>query len=128
MVLVFSFAFSSFASCFPLLISSGDRFELLVGERGAREKPGAGGGVRGVKCEDASGWVPQGRRNRCCSDNPSPPEAQGEYAMYSPEIYRATAKCVLREPSMSTLCYRLNLVVLWDDVASGKHCVSRCHL
>ena len=41
----------------------------------------------------------------------SPPEAQGEYVMYSPEIYRATAKCVLKEPSMSTLCYRLNLVV-----------------
>ena len=41
----------------------------------------------------------------------SPPEAQGEYVIYSPEIYRATAKCVLKEPSMSTLCYRLNLVV-----------------
>ena len=41
----------------------------------------------------------------------SPPEAQGEYVIYSPEIYRAAAKCVLKEPSMSTLCYRLNLVV-----------------
>ena len=48
--------------------------------------------------------------------------------MYSPEIYRATAKSVLRERSMSTLCYRLNLVVSLDDVASGKHCVSQCHL
>ena len=42
--------------------------------------------------------------------------------MYSPEIYRATAKSVLRERSMSTLCYRLNLVVSLGDVASGKHC------
>ena len=41
----------------------------------------------------------------------STPESQGEYVMYSPEIYRAKAKCVLKEPSMSTLCYRLNLVV-----------------
>ena len=41
----------------------------------------------------------------------SPPEAQGENVLYSPEIYRATAKYVLTEPSMSTLCYRLNLVV-----------------
>ena len=39
----------------------------------------------------------------------SPPEAQGEYVLYSPKIYRAPAKCVLKEPSMSTLCYRLNL-------------------
>ena len=123
-----SFAFSSFASCFPLLISSGDRFELLVGERGAREKSGAGGGVRGVKCEGASSLVPQGRRNRCCSDNPSPPEAQREYVMYSPEIYWATAKSVLRGRSMSTLCYRLNLVVSLGDVACGEHCVSQCHL
>ena len=58
----------------------------------------------------------------------SPPEAQGEYVMYSPEIYRATAKSVLRERSMSTLCYRLNLVVLLGDVARGKHCVSQCYL
>ena len=43
----------------------------------------------------------------------SPPEAQGEYVIHSPEIYRATAKCVLSEPSMSTLSYRLNLVVCW---------------
>ena len=42
--------------------------------------------------------------------------------MYSPEIYRATAKSVLRERSMSTLCYRLNLVVSLGDVASGEHC------
>ena len=77
-----------------------------------------------MKCECASRLAPQGRRNRCCSDNPSPPEAQGEYAMYSPEIYRATAKSVLREPSMSTLCYRLNLAVLLGDVARGKHFVS----
>ena len=51
----------------------------------------------------------------------SPPEAQGEYVIYSPEIYRATAKCVLKEPSMSTLCYRQNLSRLWDDVARGEH-------
>ena len=57
-----------------------------------------------------------------CSSDSSPPEAQGEYVMYSPEIYRATAKCVLRERSMSTLCYRLNLVVSLGDVASGEHC------
>ena len=85
-------------------------------------------GVRGVECEGASGLALQGRRSRCCLDNPSPPEAQGEYVMYSPEIYRATAKCVPREPSMSTLCYRLNLVVSLGDVARGKHCVSQCHL
>ena len=48
--------------------------------------------------------------------------------MYSPEIYRATAKSVLRERSMSTLCYRLNLIVSLGDVASGKHCVIQCHL
>ena len=41
----------------------------------------------------------------------SPPEAQGEYVIYSPEIYRAAAECVLKEPSMSMLRYRLNLVV-----------------
>ena len=50
----------------------------------------------------------------------SPPEAQGEYVIYSPEIYRATAKCVLREPSIITLCYRLNLVICgmtWQAVS-----------
>ena len=101
--------------------------------------------MREEKCGGASGWVPQGRRNRCCSDNPSPPEAQREYVMYSPEIYWATAKSVLRGRCMSTLCYRLNLVVSLGDVAHGKpcvsvvpsvdgtvasgaHCVIRCHL
>ena len=39
----------------------------------------------------------------------SPPEAQGEYVIYSPEIYWAPAKCVLKGPSTSTLFYRLNL-------------------
>ena len=98
-----------------------------------------------MKCERASGLAPQGRRNRCCFYNPYPPEAQREYVMYSPEIYRATAKCVLRGRSMSTLCYRLSLVVSLGDVAHGKpcvsvvpsvdgavasgtHCVIRCHL
>ena len=101
----------------------------MFGEREKSANSGAKGGERGVKwCEGASGLAPQGRWNRGCSDNSSPPEAQGEYVIYSPEIYRATAKYVLREPSMSALCYRLNLVVLPGDVARGKHCVSQCHL
>ena len=77
---------------------------------------------------NASGLAPQELMEQVLFGYSSPPEAQGEYVMYSPEIYRATAKCVLKEPSMSTLCYRLNLVVSLGDVASGKHCVSQCYL
>ena len=61
----------------------------------------------------------------------SHPEAQGEYVMYSPDIYRATAKCVLKELSMSTLCYRLDLVVCgmtWHAVSIARaNVICRCH-
>ena len=40
---------------------------------------------------------------------PSPPEAQGKYVIYSPEIYCAAVECVLKDLSMCTLRYCLNL-------------------
>ena len=66
-------------------------------------------GERGSDGSECERFGTSGVKEKLLFRYSSPPEAQGEYVIYSPEIYRATAKCVLKGPSMSTLCYRLNL-------------------